>query len=130
MKLTNQTIENYYKLINNPNFFVKKCSFPKEVRAFFKKNLQLILEGYQTFFKETQELINSFIEQGKAIQDDNKIQILDEHQQEWMTKFNELYKEEQELDFVTIDKELADEILNLNMTLVEEDFINSFIKQD
>ena len=131
MKLKNKTVEQYYRVINNPGFFVKNCQFPKEIRDFFRKNINLLIQGEKNIQDSIQAAINTFVEQNKGEkQNEYTIKIADEYQNEWNQELSKIYEADCELEFDTLNQEMANQILNLNMTLIEEDFINSFINKE
>lgn len=132
IKLKNYEIESMVSVLNDKNNFFKNTSIklPFQFRHAMRINAKVLTSRLDIYNDERTEVIKNHKEQNHLyISENGEVICETDYKNEVMKDLNELAAVDNELDFECIEKEVADQVLATNMSIAEEELIETFISK-
>ena len=128
--LKNYEIEQLVKVITDPNSFFRNTAvkLPAAFRQAMRINEKTLLSRSQVYSEGQREIINRHRDEGHIITSSNgETTYMPGYKDVVINELAELAVVDNELELEMIPKEVANQVLALDLSMVEEDFIELFI---
>lgn len=127
--LSNLEIEAVLNILNDKGSFKNNMTIklPKDFRQALRINLQTLADRYKIYQEGVAEIVKEYVDAGKASADESgQVQIKKEYINEITQELNELASVPNELEFVTVPDSSVDAVLDVDLSVAEEDVVLLF----
>lgn len=127
--LSNLEIEAVLNILNDKGSFKNNMTIklPKDFRQALRINLQTLADRYKIYQEGVAEIVKEYVDAGKASADESgQVQIKKEYINEITQELNELASVPNELEFVTVPDASVDAVLDVDLSVAEEDVVLLF----
>ena len=127
--LSNLEVEAVLNVLNDKGSFKNNMTIklPKDFRQALRINMQTLADRYKIYQDGVSEIVKEYIDAEKAlIGEDGQIQIKKEYMSEITEELNELATVPNELEFVTVSDASVDAVLDVDLSVAEEDVVLLF----
>lgn len=127
--LSNLEIEAVLNILNDKGSFKNNMTIklPKDFRQALRINLQTLADRYKIYQEGVAEIVKEYVDAEKATVDESgQVQIKKEYMNEITAELNELASVPNELEFVTVPDASVDAVLDVNLSVAEEDVVLLF----
>ena len=127
--LSNLEIEAVLNILNDKGSFKNNMTIklPKDFRQALRINLQTLVDRYKIYQEGVAEIVKEYVDAGKAFTDESgQVQIKKEYMSEITAELNELASVPNELEFVTVPDASVDAVLDVDLSVAEEDVVLLF----
>ena len=130
MKITNNTIEEIINILNDSQSFRNNINIkiPATIRFAIRVNEEKINGLYKAYLDERANILNTYVDNGKAKIDGERIKVEQDYVKEANKDLIELATIVNDVDFHTVDKETMDAFLNsVELSVPEERILLMFV---
>lgn len=127
--LSNLEIEAVLNILNDKGSFKNNMTIklPKDFRQALRINLQTLADRYKIYQEGVAEIVKEYVDAEKATVDESgQVQIKKEYMNDITQELNELASVPNELEFVTVPDASVDAVLDVNLSVAEEDVVLLF----
>ena len=127
--LSNLEIEAVLNILNDKGSFKNNMTIklPKDFRQALRINLQTLTDRYKIYQEGVAEIVKEYVDAEKATVDESgQVQIKKEYMNDITQELNELASVPNELEFVTVSDASVDAVLDVDLSVAEEDVVLLF----
>lgn len=127
--LSNLEIEAVLNILNDKGSFKNNMTIklPKDFRQALRINLQTLADRYKIYQEGVAEIVKEYVDAEKATVDQSgQVQIKKEYMNDITQELNELASVPNELEFVTVPDASVDAVLDVDLSVAEEDVVLLF----
>lgn len=127
--LSNLEIEAVLNILNDKGSFKNNMTIklPKDFRQALRINLQTLADRYKIYQEGVAEIVKEYVDAEKATVDESgQVQIKKEYMNDITQELNELASVPNELEFVTVPDSSVDAVLDVDLSVAEEDVVLLF----
>lgn len=127
--LSNLEIEAVLNILNDKGSFKNNMTIklPKDFRQALRINLQTLADRYKIYQEGVAEIVKEYVDAEKATVDESgQVQIKKEYMNDITQELNELASVPNELEFVTVPDASVDAVLDVDLSVAEEDVVLLF----
>lgn len=127
--LSNLEIEAVLNILNDKGSFKNNMTIklPKDFRQALRINLQTLADRYKIYQEGVAEIVKEYVDVEKATVDESgQVKIKKEYMNDITQELNELASVPNELEFVTVPDASVDAVLDVDLSVAEEDVVLLF----